>query len=156
MPCGGCKTLPPPTHTPYFTIVHIRFTFPLGSLDPFLYLWNWVLLMYMLEGVSCVANFITAYKESQWNRDSRFICYVFFVNINGNLLYFYCAIWRDSMKPIHRYVICGVLKGNSYRFFCLIFMSLYSRTTMSWTILGYGYFEPLRVNHGARSGIKSG
>ena len=27
--------------------------------------------MYMLEGVSSVANFITAYEESQQNQDSR-------------------------------------------------------------------------------------
>ena len=28
------------------------------------------LLMYTLEGVSSVTNFITAYEESQYNRDS--------------------------------------------------------------------------------------
>ena len=34
--------------------------------------------MYMLEGVSSVANFITAYEGSQYNRDSHFlICSVF-------------------------------------------------------------------------------
>ena len=40
-------------------------SFPLGSLRP---LWNFengVLLMYTLEGVSSVANFITAYEKSQ-------------------------------------------------------------------------------------------
>ena len=30
-------------------------------------------LMYTLEGVSSVANFITAYAESQYNRDSHFL-----------------------------------------------------------------------------------
>ena len=45
--------------------------------------------MYTLEGVSSVANFITAYEESQKNRDSHFlICSVFFVS-KGNLLYVY-------------------------------------------------------------------
>ena len=45
--------------------------------------------MYTLEGVSSVANFITAYVESQKNRDSHFlICNVFFVS-KGNLFYFY-------------------------------------------------------------------
>ena len=29
--------------------------------------------MYMLESVSSVANFITAYEESQYNRDSHFL-----------------------------------------------------------------------------------
>ena len=32
-----------------------------------------VLLMYMLEGINSVANFITAYKESQYNRDFHFL-----------------------------------------------------------------------------------
>ena len=38
---------------------------------------NGVLLMYTLEGVSSVANFITAYEESQLNRDSVFKSVVF-------------------------------------------------------------------------------
>ena len=45
--------------------------------------------MYTLEAVSSVANFITAYKESQENRDSHFlICNVFFVS-KGNLFHVY-------------------------------------------------------------------
>ena len=50
---------------PYFTIVQIIFHFlwdhwaHCGTFD------NGVLLMYTLEGVSSVANFITAYQESQ-------------------------------------------------------------------------------------------
>ena len=41
--------------------------------------------MNTLEGVISVANFITAYEESQLNRDSHFlICGVFFVS-KGNL-----------------------------------------------------------------------
>ena len=41
--------------------------------------------MYTPEGVSSVANFITAYEESQENRDSHFLIRsVFFVS-KGNL-----------------------------------------------------------------------
>ena len=40
--------------------------------------------MYMLEGVSSVANFITAYEESQENRDHFLMRSVFFVS-KGNL-----------------------------------------------------------------------
>ena len=39
--------------------------FPLGSLGQFFIVENGVLLMYTLEDVSSVANFITAYEESQ-------------------------------------------------------------------------------------------
>ena len=44
--------------------------------------------MYMLEGVSGVANFITAYEESQYNETPIFflIRCVFFVS-KGNLFY---------------------------------------------------------------------
>ena len=43
--------------------------------------------MYTLEGVSSAANFITAYEESQQNRDSHLlICSVFFV-AKGNLFW---------------------------------------------------------------------
>ena len=43
--------------------------------------------MYTLEGVSSVANFITANEESQKNQDSHFlICCVFFVS-KGNLFW---------------------------------------------------------------------
>ena len=46
---------------------------------------NGFLLLYTLEGVCSVANFSTAYKESQENQDSNFlICSVFFV-FRGNL-----------------------------------------------------------------------
>ena len=45
--------------------------------------------MYTLEGVSSVANFITAYEESQLNRDSHFLIRsVFFVS-KGNLFNVY-------------------------------------------------------------------
>ena len=40
-------------------------SFPLGSLGPFGVSENGVLFMYTPEGVSSVANFITAYEESQ-------------------------------------------------------------------------------------------
>ena len=47
---------------------------------------NGVLLMYTLEGVGSVANFITAYEDSQLNRDSFFLIRsVFFVS-KGNFL----------------------------------------------------------------------
>ena len=50
--------------------------------------------MYTLEGVSSVANFITAYEESQWSRDSHFlICSVFFVS-GAVFLTFICFISR--------------------------------------------------------------
>ena len=51
--------------SPYFTIVQITFHFlwfPLAHCGIFE---NGVLLMYTLEGVSSVANFIMAYEESQ-------------------------------------------------------------------------------------------
>ena len=49
--------------------------------------------MYPLEGVSNVANFITAYEESQQNRDSHFLIRrVFFVS-KGNLLDVYFSFW---------------------------------------------------------------
>ena len=56
--------------------------------------------MYTLEGVSSVANFITAYEESQSNRDSHFpICSVLFVS-KGNLfgVYFitHSVLWGDG------------------------------------------------------------
>ena len=44
--------------------------------------------MYSLEGVSCVANFITAYESFNKPRLTFYICNVFFVS-NGNLLNFY-------------------------------------------------------------------
>ena len=40
-------------------------SFPLGSLGHYGTFENGVLLMYTLESVSSVANFITAYEESQ-------------------------------------------------------------------------------------------
>ena len=49
--------------------------------------------MYMLEGVSNVANFITAYEESQLNRDCHFLIRgVFFVS-KGSLfdIYLWCS-----------------------------------------------------------------
>ena len=53
------------------------------------------------EGVSCVANFITAYEESQSNRDSHFLfCSVFFVS-KGNRFDVYLRrgyICWDEMK----------------------------------------------------------
>ena len=41
--------------------------------------------MYTLEGVSNVANFITAFEESQENRNSYFLIYSVFFISNGNL-----------------------------------------------------------------------
>ena len=58
--------------------------------------------MYTLEGVSSVANFITAYKESKINRNFLFLIRsVFFVskgNLFGRLFYYTAAgvsaVWR--------------------------------------------------------------
>ena len=55
--------------------------------------------MYTLEGVSSVANFITAYEESQQNLDSHFlICGVFFVSI-GNLFNVYFTTLHLVLVP---------------------------------------------------------
>ena len=51
--------------TAYFNIVHIIFHFLCDHLALCIIFENGVLLMYMIEGVSSVANFITAYEESQ-------------------------------------------------------------------------------------------
>ena len=48
--------------------------------------------MYTVEGVSSVANLITAYEESQQNRDSHFLIRrVFFVSEGIFLRLFYTA-----------------------------------------------------------------
>ena len=55
------------------------------------YLKMGVLLMYTIEGVRSVANFITAYEEFRYNRDSHLlICSVFFV-FKSNLFHVYCT-----------------------------------------------------------------
>ena len=53
------------------------------------YLKNGVLLMYTLEGISSVANFITAYEETQYNRDSHFLIRGAFFVSKGNLFDIY-------------------------------------------------------------------
>ena len=56
--------------------------------------------MYTLEGVSSVANVITAYEESNLNRDSYFlICYVFFVS-KGSLFDVYCIVKSSKCNKI--------------------------------------------------------
>ena len=50
---------------PYFTIVQIIFHFLWDLWAHYGTFEDGVLLMYTLEGVSSVANFITAYEESQ-------------------------------------------------------------------------------------------
>ena len=60
--------------------------------------------MYMLEGVSSVANFITAYEESKKPRLPFFICNVLFVS-KGNLLDFY---FNKSCKLS----ICRIVKAH--------------------------------------------
>ena len=61
--------------------------------------------MYTLEGVSSVANFITAYEESQENRDSHFlICSVFFVS-KGNFFTFillHCSWYWCRVAVVER------------------------------------------------------
>ena len=62
--------------------------------------------MYTQEGVSSVANFITAYEDSQKNRDSHFLMYsVFFVS-KGNFLTFICIVYDTNtivqeIKQLH-------------------------------------------------------
>ena len=51
--------------SPYFTIVQIIFHFLWDHWAHYGTFENGVLLMYTLEGVSSVANFITPYEESQ-------------------------------------------------------------------------------------------
>ena len=52
--------------------------------------------MYTPEGVSSVANIITAYEESQYNRDSHFlICNVFFVSKGNLFLTFILYMYRE-------------------------------------------------------------
>ena len=48
--------------------------------------------MYMLEGVSKIANFITAYEEYQLNRDSHFLIRSVFLVSKGNLFYVFIAL----------------------------------------------------------------
>ena len=58
--------------------------------------------MYTLEGVNSVANFITAYEETQLNRDSHFLIRNVFFVTEGNLFDVYSnytavgvrAVWR--------------------------------------------------------------
>ena len=58
---------------------------------------NEVLLMYTLEGVNSVANFITAYEESQENRDSHFLIRsVFFVS-KGNIFDVYFIVLSNHL-----------------------------------------------------------
>ena len=60
---------------------------------------------YTLEGVSSVANFITAYEESQYNQDSHFlICSVFSVS-KGNLFEVYLRKPKDILHLISLYNI---------------------------------------------------
>ena len=55
----------PVERLPHLTIVQIIFHFLRDQLAYCDIFENGVLLMYTLEGVSSVANFITAYEESQ-------------------------------------------------------------------------------------------
>ena len=59
MPCGGRRT------SPYITIVQIIFHFLWDNWAHCGILENGVLLMYTLEGMSSIANLITAYEDSQ-------------------------------------------------------------------------------------------
>ena len=61
VPCGGGRTSP--RTSPKCSVYFISF----GIIGPIVAYFknNGVLLMYILEGVSSVANFITAYEETQ-------------------------------------------------------------------------------------------
>ena len=48
--------------------------------------------MYTLDGVSSVANFITVYEESQYNRDSHFLSVVCSLLPKAIRFYFYFNI----------------------------------------------------------------
>ena len=64
---------------------------------------NGVLLINTLESVSSVANFITAYEESQYYRDTHFLmCAVLFVS-KGNLF----DVYLNSLARTYRkFVLC--------------------------------------------------
>ena len=56
--------------------------------------------MYTLEGISSVANFITAYEESQENQVSHFLIgSVFFVFPKGNLFDVYFTTLQLVVVP---------------------------------------------------------
>ena len=59
--------------------------------------------MHTLEGVSSVVNFISAYKKSQSNQESRFlICSVFFLS-KGNLFKFFFSSLKLVLVPCGAY-----------------------------------------------------
>ena len=65
--------------------------------------------MYTIEGVSSVANFITAYEESQQKRDSSVLIHsVFFVS-KGNLFFYIYATDHSKAVVLLLAVLCGVL-----------------------------------------------
>ena len=59
--------------------------------------------MYTIEVVSSVANFITACKESQLNRDSHFLIRSVFIVSEGNLfdVYYNKTINKQARKSIN-------------------------------------------------------
>ena len=72
--------------------------------------------MYMLEGLSSVTYFITAYEESQKNLDSHFlICTAFFVS-KDNLFDVYCHnVCQRTNEPLSVGVWLRMLcRGVSY------------------------------------------
>ena len=64
--------------------------------------------MFTLEGISSVANFITAYKECQLNRNSHFLIRSLFFVSKGN---------RFAVKFTKHIVIINIL--NFYDVICL-------------------------------------
>ena len=74
---------------PYFTIVQIIFSFPLGSLVPLLYLWKWIYAHAYTRGrKECCKLHYCLWRVSIKPRLPFSICIVFFVS-KGNLLDFY-------------------------------------------------------------------
>ena len=57
--------------------------------------------MYMLEGVSSVANFIFAYEESQQNRDSHFLSVMCSLFPKAFYLDFYSTLNANCFSRIH-------------------------------------------------------
>ena len=56
--------------------------------------------MYTLEGVRSVANFITAYEESKWDRDSHFLIRIVFFVSKGNPFDIYFTVFIVNLMCV--------------------------------------------------------
>ena len=90
--------------------------------------------MYTLEGVSSIANFITAYEESQKYRDSHFlICSVFFFFPRAIFLTFITLLRSMAVVPVLVLLFVAlwfILRGDLFCLtlchFVLVFFSPFS------------------------------